>query len=71
MSHYSDFEHFVLVSLNSEIIYEIIHFIPQSEFICNNDGKNTVDFVETFENLYEDFQKPFRKDKQRIGFGTS
>ena len=45
LSHYSDFEDFVLNGLNSEIIFEIIHFIPQSEFICNNDGKIIVDFI--------------------------
>ena len=57
LSHYSDFEDFVLNGLNSEIIYEIIHFIPQSEFICNNDGKIMVDFIGRFENLNEDLKK--------------
>ena len=36
--------------LNNEIIYEIIHFVPQSEFICNKNGE-IFDFVGRFENL--------------------
>lgn len=56
LSHYSDFEDFVLNGLNNEIIYEIMHFIPQSEFVCSKDGEIMVDFIGRFENLYEDFK---------------
>ena len=66
LSHYSDFEDFVLNGLNSEIIYEIIHFIPQSEFICNNDGKIMVDFIGRFENLNEDLKKLSEKINKEI-----
>ena len=66
LSHYSDFEDFVLNGLNSEIIFEIIHFIPQSEFICNNDGKIIVDFIGRFENLNEDFKKLSDKINKEI-----
>ena len=48
----------------------IIHFIPQSEFICNNDGKIMVDFIGRFENLNEDL-KTLREDKQRNCIRTS
>ena len=58
---FSDFEDFVLNGLNSEIIYEIIHFVPQSEFICNKNGKIMVDFVGRFENLFEDLNSIFKK----------
>lgn len=66
LSHYTDFEDFVLNGLNSEIIYEIIHFIPQSEFICNNDGKIMVDFIGKFENLYEDIKDLSEKINKEI-----
>tara|TARA_B100000674_G_scaffold395535_1_gene340008 strand:- start:5155 stop:5826 length:672 start_codon:yes stop_codon:yes gene_type:complete len=66
LSHYTDFEDFVLNGLNSEIIYEIIHFIPQSEFICNNDGKIMVDFIGRFENLYEDLNDLSEKINKEI-----
>ena len=52
--------------MNSEIIYEIIHFIPQSEFICNNDGKIMVDFIGRFENLYEDLNDLSEKINKEI-----
>jgi hypothetical protein len=51
LSIYKDFEDFVLNGLNEKIIWEIMHFIPQHEFICDKNGKIIVDYVGKFENL--------------------
>ena len=50
----------------TEIIYEIIHFIPQSEFICDKNGKILVDFVGRFENLNDDLNSISRKIKKEL-----
>jgi len=39
------------------MIYEIMHFIPQSEFICSKDGKIDVNYIARFENLKDDISK--------------
>jgi len=51
LSTYKDFEDFVLNGLNERIIWEIMHFIPQYDFVCDNNGKIIVDYVGQFENL--------------------
>ena len=66
LSKFSDFEDFVLNGLNNEIIYEIIHFVPQSEFICNKNGEILVDFVGRFENLNDDLNSISRKIKKEL-----
>ncbi|MBC8266070.1 MAG: sulfotransferase family 2 domain-containing protein [Flavobacteriales bacterium] len=53
---YKDFEDFVLNGLNKKIMFEIMHFIPQTEFICDKNGKLLVDFVGRFENLEKDIE---------------
>ena len=71
LSKFSDFEDFVLNGLNNEIIYEIIHFVPQSEFICNKNGEILVDFVGRFENLNDDLNSISRRIKKELSFRTS
>lgn len=51
LSIYRDFEDFILNGLNKKIISEIMHFIPQHEFVCDKHGKIIVDYVGKFENL--------------------
>jgi len=51
LSTYKDFEDFVLKGLNEKIIWEIMHLIPQYEFVCNKNGKIIVDYVGRFENM--------------------
>ena len=51
LSTYKDFEDFVLKGLNEKIIWEIMHFIPQYEFVCDKNGKIIVDYVGKFENM--------------------
>ena len=54
LSTYKDFEDFVLKGLNEKIIWEIMHLIPQYEFVCDKNGKIIVDYVGRFESLQED-----------------
>ena len=54
LSQYKNFEDFVINGLDQKIIYEITHFTPQSEFICNNKGGVLVDYLGKFESLNQD-----------------
>ena len=51
LSEYNDFEDFVLNGLNEEILFEITHFIPQHEFVCDKNGKILVDYIARFEDI--------------------
>ena len=57
LSIYKDFEDFVLNGLNEKIIWEIMHLIPQYEFVCDKNGKIIVDYVGRFENLKKSVDK--------------
>jgi hypothetical protein len=55
------FEDFIL-NIDNPLVYKDPnrtdeHFIPQSDFICLDDGEIGVDFVGRFENLQEDYGK--------------
>jgi len=54
---YKDFEDFVLNGLSEELTREIIHFTPQTYFICDNSGSIMVDFIGRFESLEKDVTK--------------
>ena len=54
---YKDFEDFVLHGLSYNLLDEIIHFTPQTIFICDQKDVILVDFIGRFENLEEDFMK--------------
>ena len=56
LKKYTDFESFVLNGLSKELLNEIIHFIPQTNFICSDKGVILVDFIGKFENLEEDIK---------------
>ena len=66
LSQYHDFEDFVLNGLDNKLIYEITHFIPQSEFICNPKGEVLVDFLGKFENLEYDIKKLSEKINKEV-----
>ena len=57
LSFYKDFEDFVLRGLNPGILNKITHFIPQTDFICNKDGKILVNFVGRYEDLLSDVKE--------------
>ena len=54
---YKDFEDFVLNGISEELTREIIHFTPQTYFICDNTGSIIVDFIGRFESLEKDVEK--------------
>lgn len=51
LSKFKDFEDFVLNGLTENLLSEITHFIPQTEFICNNKGVVSLDYIGRFEDL--------------------
>ena len=65
LSEFNDFEDFVLNGLNTKLIYQITHLIPQHEYLCDRSGSILVDFVCRFENLDNDIlllSKKLKKD---------
>ena len=51
-----NFEDFVINGLSNAVINEIIHFVPQTDFICDKKGRILVDYIGEFENLQIDFK---------------
>tara|TARA_B100000795_G_scaffold242951_1_gene206515 strand:+ start:192 stop:863 length:672 start_codon:yes stop_codon:yes gene_type:complete len=65
LSKFKDFKDFVLNGLNNKLIYQITHFIPQYEYLCDKRGTILVDFVGRFEDLDNDIlllSKKLKKD---------
>ena len=65
LSEFKDFEDFILNGLNKKLIYQITHFIPQHEYLCDSKGNILVDFIGRFENLDKDIillSKKLKKD---------
>lgn len=59
LSHHRDFESFVLSLRNGDVarsVMDWMHFRPQYEFLCGDDGNILVDFVGRYENMQSDFQ---------------
>tara|TARA_B100000700_G_C14892268_1_gene783296 strand:+ start:384 stop:1055 length:672 start_codon:yes stop_codon:yes gene_type:complete len=54
---YKDFEDFVINGLNKKIIWEITHFMPQYDFVCDKNGKIMIDYVGRFEDLNKSFSE--------------
>lgn len=52
---YSTFEEFVMNWLNESNIYSGIHFIPQSDFICDIDGRLLVDHIGYYECIDKEY----------------
>ncbi len=56
LSAYPDFRAFVLDGLHEQRVQEYFHFIPQHDFLVNQDGNLAdIDFVGRFETLSQDF----------------
>jgi hypothetical protein len=55
LTPFTDFEHFVLEGIQRSEILSWVHFLPQSHFICNAQGKCLMDFIGKFESLENDF----------------
>ena len=51
---FKNFKDFVLNGLNEKLINEIIHFTPQSNFICDARNNILIDFVGKYENIAND-----------------
>ena len=66
LSQYKSFEDFVINGLDKKIIYKITHFIPQSEFMCNNKGVVLVDYVGRFERLNQDIITLSKQLKKKV-----
>ena len=54
LSSFKTFEDFVLHGLDDKILEEIIHFVPQHKFLCDNQDNILVNYLGRFENLDED-----------------
>lgn len=57
LKKYDSFNDFVDKFLNHENILKIDHFVPQSLWLSNEEGKVEIDFIGKFENLNEDYNK--------------
>ena len=57
LTNYKDFEDFVINGLDKELINKIVHFIPQTNFICDFQGNIMVDFVGKYENINIDIER--------------
>lgn len=42
--------------LSKNLLNEVVHFVPQTNFICNDKGFILVDFIGKFESLEEDIK---------------
>jgi hypothetical protein len=54
LSEFEDFEDLILNGLNKKLIYQITHFIPQHEYLCDKSVCILVVFIGRFENLDKD-----------------
>jgi chondroitin 4-sulfotransferase 11 len=57
LKHLNSFEAFVYSLEKNNKLQNWVHFLPQTHFICDCNGKLIVDFVGRFENLSEDFEE--------------
>ncbi len=55
MKDYSGFRDFVLNGLTENLLREVIHLVPQTNFICDANGLVAMDFIGKFESIEEDF----------------
>ena len=66
ISNYPDFKSFVENWVSRENIRTSTHFRPQSDYLLSCTGKNSIDFIGTFENLNRDFDHV----KQHLGINA-
>lgn len=55
LAAYADFDDFVRRGLALEAVRSWVHFRPQTDFICDGEGKLLMDFVGRYERLDQDF----------------
>lgn len=55
LAPYADFDDFVRRGLALEAVRSWVHFRPQTDFICDTDGKVLMDFIGRYEWLDADF----------------
>ena len=55
LSQYDTFERFIMEGLGSKEVSNWIHFLPQTDFICDRNGNLKVDFIAKLENIQEDY----------------
>jgi len=55
--NYDGFKSFVMNWLNEDSIHSQVHFIPQYEFLIDDNGVMKADFVGKTENINKDYQK--------------
>ena len=63
ISQYNDFSTFVDSWVCSKNVKKGMHFIPQSEFICDTEGKIVTDYIGRFECIDHDFANLAKKLK--------
>lgn len=56
VSQYRDFDDFVGRWLSAENLHKQLHFVPQSDFLCDSLGHLALDFIGRQEHLEEDFR---------------
>lgn len=56
LSHYQNFDDFVINGLHREEIINWVHFLPQHSFLINNEGRLTMDFIGKTEDIESDFK---------------
>jgi len=61
LSNYKNFEDFVYKWLTPQNIYKYVHFVPQFEYLVNENGELAIDFIGRTENIEEDFAKVITK----------
>jgi len=55
ISKYANFNDFVMRHLNEKSIREVVHLIPQTDFITLNEDELAIDFLGRYENIEEDY----------------
>lgn len=53
LKHISSFEEFVLIWLNKNTMWDIIHFFPQYHFLCSEEGKLLINHILKFEDIID------------------
>lgn len=56
IGHIDSFDRFVKEWVNSENIHKHLHFKPQHDFICDDNGRILLDYLAYFETLEKDFK---------------
>ena len=67
LKKYSSFEHFITEGLGKGYFRSHVMFLPQSDFVVNDENKIAVDFIGKFENINDDYQ--YVKDKLGLKSG--